>query len=252
MGVVDTEKWLDEHFSDPVTICHNFKKDFDDDKPQNIYQYLSSFGMYKPTRRTKLIYEQLKAGKIWGKIDRLFNKYKKRWNGPDIPVYIFPFQASWGEKENKSGVSFPNQLFLFIGDVKDDKELEALFIHEYHHVCRIHAQKKSIEEYTLLDSIIMEGLAELAVRENCGETYNATWCHLYEPEEMKKYWEEKVKEHMNIKKTEKKHDELLYGFARNPSMIGYCIGYYLVTTFHAKRKLSEQQYFTVKSNYFVS
>lgn len=58
-------------------------------------------------------------------------------------TYIyFSLSGFWRGDENKSGVSFPNQLFLFIGEVENDKELEALFIHEYHHVCRIHHQKK--------------------------------------------------------------------------------------------------------------
>ncbi|EOR21943.1 hypothetical protein A499_20608 [Niallia nealsonii AAU1] len=46
----------------------------------------------------------------------------------------------------------------------------------------------------------MEGLAELAVKENCGEAYNANWCHLYEEDKIKKFWGKELKEHLDVKK----------------------------------------------------
>jgi len=251
VGVVDTKKWLEEHFSDPVAICEELKKDFEEDKPENIYQYLVSFGMYKPTKRSKFTYERMKTDNVWEKVHLFFQKYKKKWRGPDIPIYIFPFQMSWRSSDNKSGVSFPNQLFLFVGNVEEDKELEALFVHEYHHVCRIHFQKKGMEEYTLLDSMIMEGLAELAVKENCGEKYHAKWCHLYDKDKVDKHWKDYLKDHLDVKKSEKLHDELLYGYGRYPSMMGYCSGFYLVEQFHSKNNMGESKYFTMESDKFI-
>ncbi|SLK40185.1 Predicted Zn-dependent protease (DUF2268) [Mycobacteroides abscessus subsp. abscessus] len=251
MGVIDTKKWLEDHFYQPASICENFKASFDEDEPQNIYRYLSGFGMYKPSRRSKQTFEQMKELETWSKIEQFFIKYKKKWNGPDIPIYPFPFQMNWRGDENKSGVSFPNQLFLFIGEVTDAKELEALFIHEYHHVCRIHYQQKAIEEYTLLDSIVMEGLAELAVKENCGESYNASWCHLYDEDKIKQFWDKELKEYLDVKKTEEKHDQLLYGYGRFPGMIGYNTGFHLVNSYYEKRKITEKMQFTIKSEAFL-
>jgi len=251
VGVIETNKWLEDDFYEPTSICEHFKATFNGDKTQNIYRYLMDFGMYKPSRRSKQTFEKMKELDTWNKIDRFFKKYKKKWNGPDVPIYIFPFQASWRGDENKSGVSFPNQLFLFIGEVENDKELEALFIHEYHHVCRIHHQKKDIENYTLLDSIIMEGLAELAVKKNCGEAYNANWCHLYEEDKIKKFWGKELKEHLDVKKTEEIHDQLLYGYGRYPRMIGYNTGFYLVNTYHSQKKIAEKMHFTIKSEAFL-
>ncbi|MFP3721652.1 DUF2268 domain-containing putative Zn-dependent protease [Niallia circulans] len=251
MGVIKTNKWLEDNFYEPTTICAHFQSAFDGDKPQNIYRYLMRFGMYKPSRHSRQAFEKMKEQDTWNKLERIFSKYKKKWKGPDIPIYVFPFQSSWRGEENKSGVSFPDQLFLFIGDVENEKELEALFIHEYHHVCRIHYQKKAIEDYTLLDSIIMEGLAELAVKENCGEAYNATWCHLYDEEEIKQFWETELKEYLHVKKTEEKHDDLLYGYRRYPRLIGYNTGFYLVNSLHSKQKILEKDHFTIKSEAFL-
>ncbi|WP_312095505.1 DUF2268 domain-containing putative Zn-dependent protease [Niallia sp.] len=251
MGVIDTNKWLEDHFYDPSSICEHFKTSFDEEEAQNIYQYLMRFGMYKPSRRSKQTFEKMKELETWSKIDQFFKKYKKKWNGPDVPVYLFPFQTSWRAEDNKSGVSFPNQLFLFIGEVTDDKELEALFIHEYHHVCRIHYQKKAIEDYTLLDSMIMEGLAELAVKENCGEAYNASWCSIYDKDTIKRFWDKELKDYLDVKKTEEKHDQLLYGYGRYPRMIGYNSGFYLVNNYHSKKKIAEKMHFTMKSEVFL-
>jgi len=207
--------------------------------------------MYRPNRQTKEIYENLVKQKIWGKVQNIFVKYQKLWNGPDIPIYIFPFEPARKRKETKSGVSFSDKLFLFIGHMEDEKEVEALFIHEYHHVCRIHNQKKQIEEYTLLDSLIMEGLAEYAVLQHCGAQYNANWCHMYKEKEIIKYWEEDFKENLNIRKTEKLHDVLLFGLGKYPDMIGYCLGYYLVANHLEQKILKDRSLFKADSKTFI-
>ena len=64
-----------------------------------------------------------------------------------------------------------------MGDLQK-QELQALFAHEYNHVCRIHILK-TLDEMTLLDSLILEGLAEDAVKDLYGENglllgYNPT------------------------------------------------------------------------------
>ncbi len=69
-------------------------------------------------------------------------------------------------------------MFLFLTPLEDEKELEALIIHEYHHVCRMNKITKPIQEYTLLDSMVMEGLAEYTVENYCGKNYNAKWIFL--------------------------------------------------------------------------
>ncbi|WP_445505930.1 DUF2268 domain-containing protein [Niallia sp. 03190] len=208
--------------------------------------------MYKPSRNTKETFDLLVEKDVWNIVRKYDEKYKKKWKGPDIPIYIFPFQPSRKRTENKSGVSFSDKLFLFVGNIEDAKELEALFIHEYHHVCRIHHQKKNMEEYTLLDSIVMEGLAEYAVKLHCGEKYNASWCHLYKEEEIRKFWKEDIVENLDIKKSEHLHDVLLYGLGRYPYMLGYSCGYYIIKSFVKQNNFSEKSYFLLESENFVS
>ena len=80
--------------------------------------------------------------------------------------------------DHKAGVSFKNKMFLFLTPLQDEKELEALIVHEYHHVCRLNKLVKPLDEYTLIDSIVMEGFAEYVVTKYCGKEYNAKWISL--------------------------------------------------------------------------
>ena len=102
-----------------------------------LYRYLSGFGMYRPSPSSWEGMRWLHKEKIWHKIEHLWQKYKRRWKGPSVKIFIFPKNppgifANRGE-DLKSGISFPGQIILFLCPVGDEKELEALFVHEYHH-----------------------------------------------------------------------------------------------------------------------
>ncbi|MEM5594143.1 hypothetical protein AAHH67_24605 [Niallia circulans] len=77
MGVIKTNKWLEDNFYEPTTICAHFQSAFDGDKPQNIYRYLMRFGMYKPSRHSRQAFEKMKEQDTWNKLERIFSKYKK-------------------------------------------------------------------------------------------------------------------------------------------------------------------------------
>lgn len=88
---------------------------------------------------------------------------------------------------DKNGYSFEDKMFLFLPANISDEELEALFVHEYHHICRLKKTGKRVLEHTLLDSIIMEGLAEHAVLDYCGKQYLLRWNSLYSTEALEKF-----------------------------------------------------------------
>lgn len=256
MGGVKTDKWLETDFHRPLEICERMRDSFGGDSSNRIYQYLSDFGMYRPNRRTLQSFIELKEKKAWDCLERIFLKYKKKWQGPDVPIYLFPkhtggiFSARSLSTE-KSGVSFDDKVFLFISSLDDEKELEALFVHEYHHVCRLNKLKKKSKDYTLLDSVILEGLAENAVLEMCGEAYVAKWCTQYSPEELSKIWNHEFKDHLQDKKTNRLHDDLLYGFKKYPPLIGYAIGYKIITLYKEKNDLSIEDSFVLPSEKLV-
>ncbi|MFE8696364.1 DUF2268 domain-containing protein [Cytobacillus sp. FJAT-53684] len=255
MGVVRTDKWLDEEFEKPMRICQKFMESFLEDNPDKIYNYLRTFGMYKPNRKTFANYQQMKELNIWDCAEKIFDKYKKQWRGPDIPVYIFPIASSNGlftkQENRKSGVAFKDKLFLFISPFEDEQELEALFVHEYHHICRLKKQNKRLEEATLLDSIILEGLAEYAVETCCGKKYRADWCNYYTRKEIKNYWEKYIQKDIDVNKNQRLHDEILFGYKGYPKMIGYAAGYEIVSMFNNKREITIRDSFSLDSKRFL-
>jgi uncharacterized protein YjaZ len=242
MGIIQTDQWLEKEFNRPTRICKKLLADFHGQDEEEIYQQLLNYGMYKPSRVTKSIYEALKENKVWEKVEQLFRRYQKIWGGLDIPIYIFPISQQGGfftrQEKVKGGVSFPDKMFLFLSDKVSGKELEALFVHEYHHVCRLNRQRKKFEEYTLLDSLIIEGLAEFAVLKHCGRQYLANWCTMYTDSELQLLWKKYLHNQLDKKKIEKGHDELLYGGGRIPDLLGYAIGYKIVEDYYQKNRYS--------------
>jgi uncharacterized protein YjaZ len=262
MGVMNTDEWLLEHFHDPIVICKKILQNQSESgtnqeppNPQHYYRYLLHFGMYKPTRQAKKTFNTLKQQDTWNLIEKLFSRYQQKWNGPDIPVYIFPMTANRSlfhpPYEKKSGVSFPDRLFLFLQPDLSETEIEALLVHEYHHVCRMQHADKPVEEYVLLDSIILEGLAEAIVAENCGEDYLAKWTRFYSDSQMQTYWRRFLEKNLTVKKTERLHDRLLFGGNGIPLMLGYAAGYALVDRYKKTRRLKEHESFSINSKAFL-
>jgi uncharacterized protein YjaZ len=247
-GVVRTDKWLDEEFWKPEKICERLDK-----KPKKLYSYLLQFGMYKPNRRSWNCFQSLKKMKVWENVEKIHQKFQKEWRGPDVDIYIFPINQGnmlIHQDNNKSGVSFKNRIFLFLTPIEDTKEIEALFIHEYHHICRLDNQKKDLEEYTLLDSIVLEGLAEHAVEYYCGKEYRAEWCDYYSEKELETKWREIAGKYLNIKRDNKLHDEILFGKGRYPKLIGYALGYYITKSNFKSNNFSTKTNFHSDSGIF--
>lgn len=255
MGIIRTDRWLKEDFDNPLTICEKLMPYFRRQSAREIYRELVSFGMYQPSRTTRNNHMRMLEQQSWGKVEEIFSKYKSKWNGPDIPIFLFPIAQTGGffsrEEKGKGGVSFPDKLFLFISNFDYPKEIEALFVHEYHHVCRMRQLEKKIEDYTLLDSIIIEGLAEYTVFKNCGKDLLATWCNMYSKEELSKFWNRYIKDELGIKKNDRGHDELLYGSRRIPKLLGYAIGFDIVKNYYKKHPFSMKETFITPSAIYI-
>lgn len=255
IGIVDTEKWLRDDFDKPIKICARLQKQFDETNPRAIYEYLLRFGMYKPNRRNRESYKKLADANFYKQVEDYYQKLKKRWQGPDIPIYIFPLDCGSHyfrkEGKNKSGVSFKDKMFLFLSPQLDERELEALMVHEYHHVCRINIQRKKVIDYSLLDSMILEGLAESAVEKICGPEWQADWCSYYSEDELSFYWKEHLSEDLTVTKRDPLHDKLLYGSRGVPALLGYAAGYHIIKQFKRTQKLTEKASFRYPSEKFT-
>jgi uncharacterized protein YjaZ len=255
MGVIQTDEWLKAAFDRPLEICKKLVPYFKGQNEREIYQELMKFGLYQPSRSSHFHLNFMLEQELWKKIEQIFQRYRNKWGGPDIPIFMFPLAQTRGwftrQDSTKSGVSYPDKMFLFTSKLDDEKELEALFVHEYHHVCRLNQFKKKMEHFTLLDSIIIEGLAEYAVLKNCGPNYLAKWCSMYSGKELTTFWEKYVQDQLNVKKNERLHDEILYGGGRIPKLLGYASGFKIVENFYKRNHYSTKLSFSISSEKYL-
>lgn len=253
VSIERTDEWLTENFYNPIKICNQLDFPSDKETAAELYDYLVSFGMYKPNQRAQEVFVQLKKNDTWSKVEHIFTRYQRKWNGPNIPVYIFPMGRIRNANINdKAGISFENKMFLFLTPLKDDKEIEALIVHEYHHVCRMNNQTKALQDYTLLDSIVMEGLAEFAVKKYCGKNYNAKWTSYYTSEELKYYWKKYFVNNLSAKRSKKIHNVLLFGMGRFPDLLGYAVGYHMINNFETKKRITIKESFSLRTEEILS
>lgn len=245
MGIENTQKWLRNHVKNPLKVCGNLTKYFGDVKEEELYEYLQHFGMYTSGAKAENDFNELVDDDVWTLVEKLFISYKEKWKGPDIPIFIIPHRKHgfFSTGHNKSGLAYSDKLLLFLTPKIDKKDIEALFIHEYHHVCRLNAQKKKSSEYTLTDSSILEGLAEQTVQKIMGAKYLAPWTKRYSKEFLDKFWQSHFEKNLQTTRKEKKHDQIMYGKGKYPFMIGYCVGFYLVEQYF------QSNHFTIKSSF---
>jgi len=232
MSVIRTDEWLVDLYDQPIKMCEKIKRYFDGAEAYEIYDYLTLHGMYRPFGNGNEQVRKLQENKVWEIVQDEKKRLQKMWEGPNVPVFIFPSDTNNRKIKidfnGKSGLAFKDKLFLFISKDTLEKEIRSLFTHEYNHVCRLFKFQKSEEDYVLLDTIILEGLAENAVLERFGEEFIATWTSYYSTDELEKMWNNLVQPNRNILITDRKYQNILYGLRSYPKMGGYCVGYYLV------------------------
>ncbi len=242
---METDKWLLETYEDPIALCKKTMDYFDDVSPSEIYHHLVLHGMYRmPSDNGREVIQKMQDNRVWSIVKKEALKLQLLWNGPNIPIFIFPSDANNRDmKQNfngKSGLAFRNKLFLFISEANTEKEIKALFTHEYNHICRLAHFSKDEKDYVLLDTIILEGLAESSVKESLGEDYTAKWTSYYTSGELEHMWTKMVFPYKDLPQNHPKHWDILYGLRFYPKMLGYCSGYYLI------QKYMEANHLTTK------
>ncbi|WP_019414012.1 DUF2268 domain-containing putative Zn-dependent protease [Paenisporosarcina sp. TG20] len=109
--------------------------------------------------------------------------------------------------------------------------LKSVITHEYHHHWRISALEMDEESQTLLDRLILEGLAEHFVRIKLGEIYLGPYKDALTEKQAETLWESTYKPH--IGKKGQTTDLYMFGNREEglPIWGGYSLGYYLVKWF---------------------
>lgn len=233
MTVIQTDQWLLNHYDRPQLLCEHLTNYFSGVSSTELHHYLTSHGMYEqPNYSKKEIVQILYDNDVWTCIENEYNQQRNRMNGPQIPIFILPandqFVLNNRYLNSVSGLAFPDKLFLFVASKFSKQQLKSIFTHEYNHVCRLNKFNKNENDYVLIDTIILEGLAENAVREQYGEENVANWTTFYTEKQLHKIWKKVIYPNVNIPITTKKHEDILYGFPPFPKMAGYCVGYYIV------------------------
>lgn len=251
MGVIRTDKWLQKSYEQPLKICENMKSQFSGVSSSKIYHFLTRHGMYRPEKNGINTVIRLQENKVWELVQQEEQKLRKLWNGPDIPIYIFPSdhhnRTIIRDFNGKSGLAFKDKLFLFISENNKEKEVRALFTHEYNHACRLAHTPKKEADFVLLDTIIMEGLAENAVRERIGSEFLATWTSYYSNEQLDRLWKNLLLPNKDLPKASRKHQQILYGLGLYPKMAGYCVGYYLVKKYIQEKNVVSKDLMKMES-----
>ncbi|WP_099156854.1 DUF2268 domain-containing protein [Virgibacillus ndiopensis] len=252
MGVIRTDNWLLDSYENPIELCIKLESYFDDVHSSDICNYLSLHGMYRqPSKNGKKLIDSMKKKKVWDIVEIEEQDLQKKWRGPDIPIFIFPSDTTnrkiQQDLNGKSGLAFKDKLFLFVSEVNVEKEIKALFTHEYNHICRLSNHQKDENDYTLLDTIIVEGLAENAVREHVGKEFVASWTAYYTTKQLEYMWNNLLFPNRSLSKKDRNHTNILYGFRRYPKMAGYCVGYYLVKKYMEHNSLTSYDLLSIKT-----
>ncbi|QGQ44657.1 DUF2268 domain-containing protein [Metabacillus sediminilitoris] len=231
MSVIDTIVWL-KNASQQEEIFKKLCPYFHKLTEKEVANYLHFFGMYKNSHGMGKWIERVEKDKIITFIKDEEKKLQKEWNGPDIPIFIFPCddhnRRIQKEYKGRSGLAFNNKLFLFLSLNTNKRDISSLFIHEYHHVCRLAAVKKQEKDFTIIDTVIMEGLAENAVREMLGENDVASWTKLYSDSQCERFLERIITPQREVSRESHKFSQLMFGTGFYPNMLGYAVGYYIV------------------------
>ncbi|KKI93613.1 hypothetical protein WQ54_03100 [Bacillus sp. SA1-12] len=234
MSIIDTKKWLKETY-DQRDICKKLTSYFPQLKEGEIAKYLSSFGMYKRTGILDDWLEKMEKENIYEFVKEEEEKLRKEWNGPNIPIFIFPSDIHNRKIESdykgRSGLAFHNKLFLFLSLNIIKSDIKSVLIHEYHHVCRINSVSKKEQDFTIIDTIILEGLAENAVREKLGDCHVAAWTTLYTDAQCERFFERIIYPQKELSVDSRNYPQLMYGTGLYPNMLGYAVGYYIVKNY---------------------
>jgi len=199
--------------------------------PDHLQRYLFQMGLSRPDVILDL--EKWMKRKLWSKAQDQLIYLQKKWSGPDVLVYLLPIEERdlflMRQLGGKTGMALRDAIILFIHAEIENIELRALITHEYHHICRLSHTNYSDKSIPLLESMIMEGLAEYAVKEELGKSYNAGWTTYYDRDWNHEWFQKWI--HPNLTLIGRKnHHVFLYGDKKMgiPLWLGYYFGYRLV------------------------
>lgn len=269
MTIIPTNQWLKQYLVKKTGVQNtDFKlqqdllcakplhRFFPDATPIEIQQHLLQNGLFLPGTSDQTAIEQLCNKPYWELAEKEMEHLKQEWSGPDVPVLIFPANLENEQLridfKGRSGLSYHDKIFLFISGETSETAFRALLTHEYNHVCRLNFLQKSEHDITLLDTMVMEGLAEAAVLERLGNAYAAPWTCMYSLTDARSYWEKWLKSALHTKRSHFRLQLLMYGGQSIPKWLGYNVGFQLVQSSIKNTSNDMQKILQLSTEYLYS
>ena len=221
-----------------------------------IQQHLYQFGLFIPHKNEKdKIVRWLKKD-FKSHVQKIYQYLQSKWDGPSPSIFILPSNEENRELSilfnGSSGLSYPDKLFLFLPVDATTKQLAALFIHEYSHVCRLHHLYKENQEMTILDAIILEGIAEVIVRKKLGKDAGNQYIRKLDNDVFERYWNRWIKGKEATKRHDHLHDKIMSGSHSIPKNLGYLLGYHLVNQYAEENSISMKKLLYLENEIFLS
>ncbi|GGM41968.1 hypothetical protein GCM10011351_30060 [Paraliobacillus quinghaiensis] len=264
MSVIETDQWLLNYISSKKStfqdnfmvqrdlLCAPLTHYFSDANSETIQLHLIQHGLFHPDPHDQYVIRGMISNDYWKITTVQLATLQKKWEGPDISTFLFPSdfknEQLRTELNGISGLSYPDKLFLFITEQTTSNQLKALIVHEYSHVIRFHYVHHQNSILTLRDALVLEGIAEVAVKQIVGENALSKATKIYDQSTAKKHWQNWIKANQNLTKTNPKHDLLMYGGDNVPKWAGYNVGYHLVNTYVEKVNPTLQELLRTPTN----
>lgn len=237
MKLVDSSTWGMKHFIEGVPFEEAFSRILlynPNLSTEEWFKFLLDQGMNPLTKKTKNEWLQWRRKLNKPHIKNILAELQNEFAGPNVDIILFPLNKKhpvMNDLNGKNGCSFPSFVLLFWHESVSMKHQHSLLIHEYHHVARIYHQDQNERKIPLIESIIMEGLAEWEVHSRLGESYQAPWTKLYADHILEHWWQKVYKEHLTLRG--RIHHQLLLFGGRDgiPPWLGYQLGYYIVNKY---------------------
>lgn len=235
-----TYKWVDviDRKQDVMKkLLHYFPKYTED----SLYKYLLSHGLSNLSIECKKDMELLFEKNTWKSLSEEFEQLRRDFNGPDLPIFILPCHRTRNMFKNtvyhRGGIAHKNCICLFLSPIEGILQHKAVLLHEYHHIVRLTKLYKN-KKVTLLDAMILEGLAETAVLEKYGEEVQAPWTKQYSSKQCEFYYNKYLVDHLQLTSNEDGFSKYLYGGNGIPKLLGYSVGYDIVKSCLAQTEWS--------------
>ncbi|ENH98187.1 hypothetical protein J416_01794 [Gracilibacillus halophilus YIM-C55.5] len=257
MSIKPTEKWLADYTRQIETrameparaqiqsICQPLQHYFQQTDATTIQQHFIRHGLFSPTVHDKHMIQKWVKRNYRRVVNKLFQKLRKQWNGPDTTVFILPSDERSHELREwfhgNAGLSFQDKVFLFVSTTASSKQLAAVLIHEYNHTCRLHYLSKEDDAFDVTDAILLEGIAEYTVRQILGADYGNQWLEKFSAQEAQTLWQKWIQTQQHITRFHPLHDKIMYGGGTLPKNFGYHMGYHIIRHYCQKHQCSIKQ-----------